>query len=289
MRKLALGTAQFGMAYGIANSGGQVGADEIAAILALAEASSMDTLDTAIAYGESESRLGAAGVAEFRLVTKLPGLPEEEEDPVAWVRSMVQGSLGRLRADVLDGLLLHRPMDLLGPRGGELYRGLVSAREDGLVRKIGISVYAPRDIESLWPEFRFDLIQAPYSLVDRRIEKSGWLKRLKDAAVEIHTRSTFLQGLLLMKRTAVPEGFGRWSGLWDAWDKWTRDAGVSRLSACLSVSLRCPEIDRVVVGADSSAHLQQILKAAQSTPGEAVPDFSSEDEALINPSRWVTA
>ncbi|MGP1664729.1 MAG: aldo/keto reductase, partial [Rhodanobacter sp.] len=70
--KLALGTVQFGLPYGIANPGGQIGRDDAGQILALARESGIDTLDTAIAYGDSEACLGAVGTKGFRVITKLP-------------------------------------------------------------------------------------------------------------------------------------------------------------------------------------------------------------------------
>ena len=76
--RLALGTVQFGMRYGIANSTGQVTAEQAGAMLRVAAVSGIDTLDTAVAYGSSESCLGALGVSDFRVVTKLPPLPADE-------------------------------------------------------------------------------------------------------------------------------------------------------------------------------------------------------------------
>ena len=59
VKKLAIGTAQFGMVYGIANQNGQVQQDEITTILDLAWENGIHTLDTAKAYGTSEEAIGS--------------------------------------------------------------------------------------------------------------------------------------------------------------------------------------------------------------------------------------
>ena len=99
MSRLALGTAQFGLSYGVANRGGQVDSRAVSAILARAAAAGVDTLDTAVSYGESEAVLGRAGVRGWKVVTKLPGLPPDVRDVAAWVDGQVRGSLDRLGTD----------------------------------------------------------------------------------------------------------------------------------------------------------------------------------------------
>src|SRR5579863_5665772 len=186
--RIALGTAQFGAAYGIANTSGQASSESARAILDAARAAGVDTLDTAALYGASEAVLGEIGVGDFRVVTKLPGLPEDCEDIGAWARAATIASFRRLNVERLGGLLLHRPADLLGPRGEALFAALLALRSEGLVARIGYSVYSPDELEALVTRFRPDLVQAPYNVFDRRLAASGWLSRLKDIGVEVHTR-----------------------------------------------------------------------------------------------------
>ena len=56
--KIILGTAQFGMNYGINNSMGVPEDKDVSSILDYAHKNGINTLDTAIAYGNSEERLG---------------------------------------------------------------------------------------------------------------------------------------------------------------------------------------------------------------------------------------
>jgi aryl-alcohol dehydrogenase-like predicted oxidoreductase len=206
--RLALGTAQFGMAYG--PSGRQIPLEECRAIISTARASGIDTIDTATAYGNAQQRLDEIGVADFRVVTKIMG-----DEPI-------DGHY--------YGVLMHRP-------SAELYDRLYRLKASGIAKKIGISVYTTAELEDLVPRFQFDLVQAPFNLGLMELATSGWLKRLKDLGIEVHTRSVFGRGELLPSHT---------------------------VAECLALPLSHPEIDRIIVGVDSAAQLQEIVDCAQS-------------------------
>ncbi len=288
--RLALGTVQFGLPYGIANQSGQVSRDETKAILDHAWAAGLDTLDTAIAYGESEQRLGEIGVGQWQVISKLPAIPEPCTNVAVWVQDSVLGSLGRLRIPRLRGLLLHRPQQLLGPQGDALYRALGAVRDQGKVEKIGVSIYNPDELDVLWPHYQFDLVQAPFNIMDRRLATSGWLARLHQAGTEVHIRSVFLQGLLLMEAARRPATFNRWQPLWDQWHHWLDDQALTPLQACLSFAISQPEINRVVVGVDSLKHLQEIVAASNAAGALKFPNkLESTNLDLINPSKWINS
>ena len=284
--RLALGTAQFGLPYGISNQGGQVGGEEAAAIVRRAWAMGLDTLDTAIAYGESEQRLGDIGVGRWQVVSKLPALPEFCTDVVGWVEGAVASSLERLRIPRLRGLLVHHSLQLFGPQGEALHRALVALKKEGRVEKVGVSIYDPAELDALLPRFHLDLVQAPFNVLDRRLATSGWLARLHGSGIEVHTRSVFLQGLLLMDPLKRPVAFDRWRPLWEIWHRWLDDRGLTPVQGCMGFALSRSEIARVIVGVDTVAHLREIVNAAQ-TPSVPVPDaLITEDLHLLNPSNW---
>tara|TARA_R110002126_G_scaffold110918_1_gene248381 strand:- start:98246 stop:99124 length:879 start_codon:yes stop_codon:yes gene_type:complete len=284
--RLALGTVQFGKPYGVANQSGQISQAAIASILAYACSAKINTLDTAIAYGESEQRLGDVGVTSWNVITKLPALQESCNDMFGFVMHTVEGSLSRLKLNCLHGLLLHHPEQLLGVNGEQIYQAMVALKEAGKINKIGLSVYGPEALEALWPHYHFDLVQAPFNIFDRRLVTSGWLNRLKKANTEVHVRSIFLQGLLLMPKQTRPAIFNRWQPLWDAWELWLNEQALTPLQACLNFALANADIDRVLVGIDNLEHLQEIM-ASPNTSFVLPPDnLVSENLDLINPSRW---
>jgi aryl-alcohol dehydrogenase-like predicted oxidoreductase len=286
--RLALGTVRFGLPYGIASQGNQVAADEVDAILNAAWEGGIDTLDTAILYGECEQLLGGIGIDRWQVVTKLPEVPEACVDVDSWVQDSVTDSLERLNVPRLRGLLLHCPGQLLASRGDALYRALVESREQGRVEKIGVSVYGPDELEALWSRYQFDLVQAPFNILDRRLVTSGWMARLREAGTEVHVRSVFLQGLLLMDAVNRPRKFNRWQPLWSKWHRWLDGQALTPLQACLGFVMSQPEVDRVVVGVDSVGQLREILGSIGVATTIPPNNLMSADSALINPSCWST-
>lgn len=287
--KLALGTAQFGLPYGIANTQGQVPLEEGRAILRVAQSHGMDMLDTAMAYGDSEQRLGDIGLARWRVVSKLPAIPDNCPDIPRWVATSVRGSLDRLRVASLYGLLLHRSELLLARDGERLYGAMQQLKADGLVHKIGVSVYAPTELDALPVRYRLDLVQAPFNLLDRRLNSTGWLSRLSAQGVEVHARSVFLQGLLLMQGDRRPAAFARWERTWAIYDAWLQQGQLSPLDACLGFALSTPGVDRVIVGVDCVSHLREVLQSAGRGPIPEPPvALETEDIDLLHPARWIT-
>jgi hypothetical protein len=283
--KLGLGTAQFGLRYGVANSRGQVSQEDINQILEFCKQIGIDTLDTAIDYGESEECLGRSGISDFSLVTKLPSIPDNCEDINAWILDQVKASLDRLKIDNIYGLLLHKPEQLFSKEGSEILKTLITLKETRIIKKIGISVYSPEEFTRLFSLYDFEIVQCPLNLIDRRLATSGWLEKLESQGVEVHIRSCFLQGLLLMPKIKIPSQFQVWSFLWDEWHDWLDNNRVSALEACIAFVLSHKSIDKAIVGVDSKNQLQEIASFDKSII-KKFPDISNHDTKLINPSYW---
>lgn len=286
--KLALGTVQFGQSYGVANKAGQIPAAEATAILEYAASIGINMLDTAVGYGNSEQRLGEIGILDWQVVSKIPAVPDGCGDISGWVTESVQDSLQRLGLPRLYALLLHKPQQLLGADGGQIYAALQQLRETGLVQKIGASIYAPAELDDLCRRYEFDVVQAPFNLLDRRLIESGWMSRLANSGVELHVRSIFLQGLLLMPSSDRPAKFNRWQAHWSAYSDWLRSAELTPLQACVRHSLSFPEVTRVIVGVDNSDQLRSIFEAASGPVPIPPSALQVHDCDLLNPSVWAT-
>lgn len=286
MNKLSLGTVQFGMPYGIANLSGRVPEQEVESILDYARKQNIDSIDTAIGYGESEATLGRYSLAGFEVVSKIGGLPAGCANITEWVTDQIRGSLDRLGVNALHGILLHDPGQLFREGGPDIYAALIAAKERGMVEKVGISIYDPLELEDLIKRFSFDIVQAPFNVLDNRLIETGWLDRLHKMDVEFHVRSIFLQGLLLMNGATRPAKFQRWNGLWSAWGEWLKESGLSPVQACLRYSQSFPQISRVIVGVDSLSQLQEICEAAEGDLPDVPPEIHTGDLDLLNPSRW---
>ena len=285
--KLALGTVQFGMPYGVANQTGQVTREEAKSMLQLASSSGIDTIDTAIGYGNSENCLGEIGVDGFKIITKLPRVPGDCLDVRSWIWQQVSASMVRLGVTQVYGLLLHCPEQVIEPKGKIICQVLRELKEIGQVKKIGLSISSPSELDELFSLIQPDLVQAPFNIVDRRLYKSGWMQRLKANDVEIHVRSAFLQGLLLVESGMMPSKFSAWDDLWRVWRDWLENENVSALEACIGFVYSFSEIDRVVVGADNLMQFKQIVGATKCVSPLSFPDLESDSEYLITPVRWL--
>jgi aryl-alcohol dehydrogenase-like predicted oxidoreductase len=285
--RLVLGTAQFGLDYGISNTTGKTPPEEAIRMLDFARVNCIDTLDTAISYGDSERLLGEIGVKDFKIITKIPGYAANYGSVEAWVTEQVEASLCRLRVDRIYGLLFHRPEDTLGPYGSDLIKSLHKLKNDGLVKYIGLSVYSPQELDNLTFDAVSDMINIPYNVIDRRFESSGWLSRIAGQGRKIYVRSVFLQGLLLISRRELPNKFRRWERKWESWELMLRELGTTAKEVCLSLPLRNAEITKVIVGAENLEQLEQLVEISRAPLIKESFDFMVEDEEdLVNPSKW---
>ena len=184
--------------------------------------------------------------------------------------------------------MIHKSENLLGVSGKKLIKALESIKQDGLVKKIGISIYDPSECEKILELFKIDIVQAPLNIIDRRLVNTGWLSKLHSLEIEIHTRSVFLQGLLLMPSDRISKNFNKWNKIWKKWSLQLKKNDLSAVEACLSYPLSLPEIDRVIIGVDNTDQLNDVLSKSKFLNPQI--DFSfmnSSDQKLINPSNWI--
>lgn len=290
--KLGLGTVQWGMPYGIANSTGQPTTEDVGNMLRLAKQHCVMLLDTAGTYGDAESTLGKQAAAEqgFKIVTKTPPVTSKNirDQDVSRVAVALRESLQRLQCEQVYGLLVHHADNLLLGDGERLWGALQELKSRGLVTKIGVSVYEPRQLSRILDRYPIDLVQLPFNLYDQRFLRAGLLDRLKSLGVEVHSRSAFLQGLLLMPPDSLSTSFEsirvHHARLYRALDT----AGLTPLEGSLRFCLTQFQVDRVIVGCESSGQLGEILRVASGdNAGLSHPEsFAVEDESIVNPSRW---
>lgn len=285
--KLALGSAQLGMEYGIANKSGKVSFETANSIISYARAHGIKTIDTAINYGESETVIGTIGTKDFDIITKLPEIHNKKNSMYKIVRDFVINSLKNLNQSRLYALLLHKPDELLLSNGDELWSALMKIKNEGLVSFIGYSIYSPNQLDNLFNKYKPDIVQAPYNVLDRRLYLSGWLDTLYKNNVEVHIRSVFLQGLLLMDEFSRPNKFNQWNNIWDKWEAWLDINSFSKLEGALGFVLKDPKISRIIVGVDNLDQLKDIVKASKIDRFPPYPeDLNSNCLELINPVNW---
>ena len=290
--KLALGTVQFGLDYGIANTQGKTPCDEVARILELAKHEGIAVLDTAALYGSSEEVIGDCLPAShgFRIVTKIPQFRKTQITPedALHLSSTFTDSLRKLGQHQVYGLLVHHADDLLADGGEYLMDAMLELKAEGKVAKVGVSVYDGAQIDHLLDRYTIDLAQVPVSVFDQRLLTAGKLAALKNRGVEIHARSLFLQGLLLMPLERIADYFAPIKQHIRNYQTYLQEKRISLLQGALAFASACKEIDEAVVGVSSAAELRGILDAWHGLPQEPLDfsGFACNDECMINPALW---
>ena len=286
MPKIAIGTANFGMQYGVANSQGKLSKNSVAEILGLAKSLGVTCLDTANAYGESQNALGEFGVRDWRVVSKISSIPRDCEDVRSFVRAEIDLILTSLNLSEFDTVLVHNPKDLMGNVSEIVYEELQKAKSRGQVEKIGVSIYDPSDLESITSQFQLDVVQAPINVFDNRLQDSGWLDRLASMGVEVHARSVFLQGVLLSAIAQNNDFFKPWKTTFEKWNRFAESSGTSAMMNCIKHVNSYDKVTFAVVGVDSAQNLSEVFDAFSARPQRINEDNFGVDSQLINPARW---
>ena len=286
MPNIAIGTANFGMQYGVANSRGKLSKNSVVEILGLAKSLGITCLDTANAYGESQKVLGEFGVRDWRVVSKISSIPRDCEDVRSFVRAEIDLILTSLNLSEFDTVLVHNPKDLMGNVSEIVYEELQKAKSQGQVEKIGVSIYDPSDLESITSQFQLDVVQAPINVFDNRLQDSGWLDRLASMGVEVHARSVFLQGVLLSAIAQNNDFFKPWKTTFEKWNRFAESSGTSAMMNCIKHVNSYDKVTFAVVGVDSAQNLSEVFDAFSARPQRINEDNFGVDSQLINPARW---
>jgi len=291
--KLCLGTAQFGMAYGITNTTGQVSEVEVAQLLLHAQDAGISYLDTAQAYGNAEMALGRQLPTFhcFKIISKLPAQPQlvfSDQDSEVWERNFF-ASCQRLGVQGLDAFLLHSPADLRKPGAHCLEAWLLSLRERGLVQRLGVSIYAAEDLEGVNPGL-LDIVQLPLSLFDQRLLQDGTLARLSEGGTAIHARSLYLQGLLLTSAAQWPPRVGQEVRAHQhALEALAQEKGCQLIDLALGFARVQEDLEAVVIGVCSCHELAELCAAWSATPPWQKIEWGSwalNDQIYLDPRRW---
>lgn len=288
--KIGLGTAQWGLTYGISNHSGQTKQEEVSRILAYAKAIGIKVIDTAKAYGDSEQVLGKNDLADFKIITKIPALKAQHVDHALVGASLEESFLESLHAlgvEKVQGLLVHDCEDLFSQFGETIITSLQKLKTLGKVGKIGVSIYSSSQILKVLKLFKPDIVQLPFNVFDQRLLHDGTLSVIKNLGIEVHARSIFLQGLLLMKADDIPSYFRPWKTQLLAWNQLCADLGEQPQNIALDFAASNSLIDQVIIGVENLSQLVDL--ATFNVCGCDVSSLSMcavSDEKLLNPSLW---
>ncbi len=286
--KLVLGTAQFGLDYGVTNTNGKVSRQTVQKILEAAKSHGITTLDTAIAYGDSERVLGecCAEINGFDFISKLTIGSDQSYS----VLEEIEGSCVRLKVNQLYALMIHNADALKENYGSLIWNDLDKAKQQGRVKKIGVSVYSPEQANKILKNYDIDIIQIPFNLLDQRFKQSGLLEIFQQRNIEVHARSIFLQGLLLSDYSSIPQYFQPIQQNFSLIDQMCAKNNMNKLDAVFLQLNTIKEIDAVVFGVTSLREFEEVFKifGRNKLAGLEIEfnRFAVTDEKFINPTYW---
>lgn len=283
--KLVLGTAQFGLDYGINNSRGIIPIKEIGEILKLAHKNKIDTLDTSGDYGNAEHIIGKLitdSIFKFKIISKLGNVSENQ------VEYSLNKTLENLGINSIHGYLIHHADHYF--KNKNVWEKIVSLKEKGKTTKIGFSVYNPSELKKLLNlNIKLDIIQLPYNLFDQRFE--AYFKDLDKRGIEVYTRSTFLQGLLLKNPDTLPPYFKKVKNKLLNLRNLSDKINVPLPALCLLFITLNPKVNKVIIGVDSVEHLESNINSfkyivAVKKIYKTLFSYTESDRKIILPTLW---
>jgi len=285
--KIILGSANFDQVYGIKKN--FMKKSELKKLFKLALKNKIRTIDTSPLYNKSEKIIGLLNNNKFKIISKIPKTPRniKKKNIKKWLKQNVMISLKNLKIKKFECLLLHNANSLLSKNGDEIYRSINNMKTSAITNKIGISIYDFNTLGKILEKFKFDLIQAPLNILDQRLIKTGWLRKLKKRKMKVHARSIFLQGILLLRHNRLPNKLKKLKENWLKWENWLKKNKHNPLQVCLSFVLNQRQLDGIVVGYNNTNQLKQILELKQMKNNFSLPNLNINNKKLIDPREWI--
>ena len=285
--KLVLGTVQFGLSYGVTNSTGKPSLEQTFAVLDSAWESGIRILDSAQAYGDANqvvAQYHAQRSHRFKIINKVLRHPEG----IGSVYETLERERDALLIDAFECVMFHYPASIGPAVPGDFFFQLATR---GISKKSGLSTESAEDYQRLRQRFFFEVVQLPSNPINQKFITDAFIGSLAQDHVDVHVRSTFLQGLLLAG-VSVPTYLAPLAAPIGKMAHDSARRGISMITACLLYHLQKKSIGHIVVGAQDVNQLQGILdayKEAESIRSRVqLPwyDYACDDFDLAHPVQW---
>ena len=299
--RFGLGTVKFGFDYGINNPRGQVPFTEICKIFEMAHKNGMNFIDTSRFYGTSEENIERAlretGLStEFTICTKLDlprNFPEwSDKDVISSCRESLDTSLETLKLERIPFYLLHN-FDYKALREGLIWNFVLEEKEKGKLDIPGISIgVGPEEAFEAGKDESVKALQIPYNIFDSRWRESGFFTLAGEKGIALFSRSTYLQGLLLMNEKQIEKKLSSALPYIKKLRMLLEEFGIRAQEVALRYVASEESIFSTVIGVDSSEQYAENLEIIEKgpLPNDLVDRIHAELEAIpeeiVNPSFW---
>jgi aryl-alcohol dehydrogenase-like predicted oxidoreductase len=284
-KKIIIGTANFVKGYGINNSKG-LNLEQINNLNKFTSKNFIKEIDTAFSYKGVEKLIGKSKFKNYKIYTKIPEIKLSQFHK-KFVSRIVNKSLQRLGKRKLYGVFFHGAKNLMSIKGDKFYKDLLIFKKRRIIKKIGVSVYSPTELKSVIKKYKFDMVQIPINIFDRRFLKKNFLKKIKDKSIEIHARSVFMQGILLQNNNNRNNFFKNWKKLFLKWDNWNNNCQSKKVETCLNFFKNLKYVDKLVVGVSSIQEMQEIINVLKNNKKSFPRKIFSCSKKLLEPRLWI--
>jgi len=287
--KIILGTAQFGSSYGINNTSRVPDFKQVCKILNYAHDNEVEIIDTSEAYGNSHNKIGEFHKKfhkNFKVITKFS---KYFFTPRLNLVKHIQNNLNVLGVPNLYAYMFHSYNDF-NHFHINMYEQLEKCKEIGLIEKIGISIYNNEELDLILRNHKLDLIQIPFNLFDNINKRNAILEKAKFHDIEIHSRSTFLQGLFFKKLNSRSSFFSKFKKYQIKVQQIANFHNIDIMSIALNYALHQQKIDKILIGIDNFNQLKKCLSRIEikliDEMVDSINEINFEDEDLLNPTLW---
>lgn len=295
--ELCLGTVQFGIDYGVFNTP-KKDPDYCISCMDYATQNGISAIDTATAYGTAEEITGqflakkTVPREKLYISTKLlPNILDEvnPEDYEKVIRLNLQKSLETLNTDYVDSYYFHSSRYAFND---ELLSAIKSVQNEGLAKRVGVSVYYPEEALACFDNDNVSCIQAPYSIFDHRMNENDVFAKGLEKNVNIDVRTAFVKGLIKLNEDEVPEHLAKAKPILRKLDALCKETGYSRIDLAIGYVKREKQINHLVFGIRDLEQLKyDISSFEKEIPSDILDEidkeFSGIDADIVVPSLWV--
>jgi aryl-alcohol dehydrogenase-like predicted oxidoreductase len=283
LNKLSIGTAQFGMDYGINNKVGEVDQNEIKRILDFAYLNGINSLDTAKGYGQSEEKIGEyikSNKFSWNITTKISDLNDS-------IENQILDSVKKSGCKSMN-ILAHSSKLFFND---SFFNQINNLRNDKIIKKVGLSVYPDDDFKKIFYHANYiDIIQLPLNILDTKLIKNGTLYKLSKLGIEIHARSVFLQGLLNAEKKRLKKDFIKILPPITALEKFISNHDINIAEYSLLFVSNLSFVNKVIIGVETLEQLcfniNSFKKKVKKSIYKDALSIEFDDDYILNPRLW---
>ncbi len=281
LKKICIGTAQFGSKYGITNKTGRTKISEAKKIINLARLNKISFFDTAEDYGKSQKIIGTSSLKKPKIISKIKLYSLKKTE------LSINKSIKDLNVNCLYALLIHNPQRLFTKDGKKIFAKLKDYKKKKLIKKIGVSEYSVERLKKIIKKFDIDIISFPYNPFDQRLVTTGLLKNLRSKNIEVHIRSIFLQGLLLANNKNIPKKLKKWNQIFSHFENFSKKYSISKVKICLDTAFSLNGVSKITLGVQNKFQLEEILFYLKKTKIQKRTFNYKYNKKLSNPLSWL--